>query len=137
MAIRMTADDQRKLLESSFEPHGSGFLFYRNRWSKGIPVSAAERDAYLAIPVFGSRANFYAQIKGRAPVGGPRGYHYVARQMANALPKGMATSVLLLSSALMIFGIFANPDLERWIAFSGGLAGVLFSAWIIFYRRKM
>ena len=36
-------EEQRSILEVSFESRGDGYVYYRNRWSPGIPVTATER----------------------------------------------------------------------------------------------
>ena len=135
MSLKLTPEDQRLLLETSFEPHGTGFLFYRHRWAKGVPVSAAERDEYLAIPVLGSRRAFYRKIKDRAPVKGEREYRRAAARMASALPQGMAVGILLLSGGLILRGFSASAPLEQWAAFLSGAAGIFFGLWIVSYRR--
>lgn len=135
MALRLSSEEQRRLLETSFEPHGDGFLFYRNRWANGVPVSAAEKDEYLSIPVFGSRRAFYHKIANRSPVKGPRQYRHAASRMAWAFPRGSAEAILLLSGGLLLRGFFASAAFEQWAAVLGGLAGVLFGLWIVVYRR--
>jgi len=43
---------------TAFDRVGDGFVYYANAWSKGIPVSAAARDAYL----FGPRSEWFDSI---------------------------------------------------------------------------
>jgi hypothetical protein len=136
MPFALSTEDHRRLLETSFEPYGSGYLFYRNRWSRGVPVSAEEREEYLAIPVFGSRRAFYKRIEARQPLFGPRDYDSAAQRMASALPKGFASSCLAFSIGAVLRAIYASSPTERWLALSCAVLLVLLGAWIIFYRRK-
>jgi uncharacterized membrane protein YhaH (DUF805 family) len=39
---------QRRMLELSFEPTRTGFVFYRDARSPGVPVSSEEREQYLS-----------------------------------------------------------------------------------------
>ncbi|MET1110957.1 MAG: hypothetical protein ABWX67_05445 [Allosphingosinicella sp.] len=135
MSFRMTPDEQRRLFDTSFEPHGAGFLFYRHRWSKGIPVSAAEREEYLAIPLLGSRRAFYRKIRDRRPVRGARDYHRSARRMAKALPDSMGPAGWLLACVGLYRFYFAEAPFDRWLGLVGGAAGVILGLWIFVYRR--
>lgn len=99
----------RHLLELSFEPTSDGFLYYRTRWSPGIPVSAAEREAYLQIPAFGSRHAWRKSLSGR-PRFPPRAYGPVARKLLFRMPAGMAIAAMGVSSILGIYG-FSNENL--------------------------
>lgn len=40
--------NDRHLKSTGFEPTPSGFAYYENAWSKGLEVSAEERELYLS-----------------------------------------------------------------------------------------
>jgi hypothetical protein len=40
----------RRLREGAFEPLGEGYVYFKHRWAPGLPVTAEEREAYLAAP---------------------------------------------------------------------------------------
>lgn len=105
----MTPDDQRALLELSFEPSGEDYVYYRNRWSQGVPVSVAEREAYLKTAVFGSRAAWHKSIANRQLVP-PRPYFPVLRKLLATMPLSMAASGLLFGLIGLTVGI-AEPRL--------------------------
>jgi hypothetical protein len=44
----MSDADRRNLMSLAFEPCGDGYAYYRNRWARGVPVSAAEREAFIS-----------------------------------------------------------------------------------------
>jgi hypothetical protein len=46
---------------TAFEPSSDGFVYYENAWSRGIPVSDAERQVYL----YGSQSEWLEAIVGR------------------------------------------------------------------------
>lgn len=55
---------------TAFERVGDGFVYYANAWSKGIPVSAAAREAYI----FGPRSDWFEAILGKVGTVPPRPY---------------------------------------------------------------
>jgi len=79
-------DRQRAVLETAFEQDGDGYLYYRNAWSGGIPVSAAEREFYLNAPVLGGQRDFHRAIKGRTTTTPPRAYGAASIRIASAMP---------------------------------------------------
>jgi hypothetical protein len=48
---------------TAFERTADGFVYYANAWSKGIPVSAAARHAYI----YGPRSTWFEAILGQSP----------------------------------------------------------------------
>ena len=103
MDFRST-DGQREILALSFEPNGDGYIYYRNRWSRGIPVTAAEREAYLRIPAFGSRRAWRASITGRETLP-PRAYGPTGRKLWAAMPWRMAVFGILFGIVFLIGGV--------------------------------
>lgn len=132
----LNAEDARRMLELSFEPLGDGYVFYRNRWSPGIPVSAPEREAYLSelAPFSASQRAFLASIKGREPVAPPRGGR-ASWLIVDALP-GPVPWVLL------AFAGYAGSRAVRtalpWLQLGLAAAAVMFlaAALLILVRRS-
>jgi hypothetical protein len=133
--LSFSREDQRRILETAFEPDGDGFLFYRNRWSGGVPVTAAERDAYLRKSAFASRRAFYRKIAGRAR-GRRRDYGSASTRMATAFPHGWAVGLIALGSSLLIRGLFTDDDWRRWTALAGGVLTVSLGLWLLIKRRS-
>jgi hypothetical protein len=127
-------EQQRRLLELSFEPHGDGYLYYRNRWAHGVPVSESERDEYLSHGVFGSRAAFYAAIRGRAATAPPRKFGPLYWQMLSRIPPGMDAVAVLFGLTLGLKWFSMAPLLARAVqlALGGGL--VFFGAQLVYAR---
>jgi hypothetical protein len=134
MGVHFGSDEQRRLLELSFEPHGDGYLYYRNRWARGVPVTAAEREEYLAPGVMGSRAAFYAAIRGRAAVAPPRKFGPVYWQMLSRMPTAMGVAALLFGLKLSSGWFSTTLLVERaaLLVLGGGL--VLFGAQLVYVR---
>jgi hypothetical protein len=126
--------EARKLLETAFEPHGSGFAYFRDRWSPGVPVSAEEREVYVSRWYLGSTAAFHKKIAGRAPVAPPRGGRAVGRVM-RAIP--LKFGIILFGGGLLaaVMGSFADSELERWLTWGVAvLAFVVGMAWLVLQR---
>lgn len=75
----------RQLRELFFEPHGRGFVFYRTGWSPGVPVSAEEREEYLATSPY-RLTTAAKRFAGRTPVTPPRPFLRTAWRRANCFP---------------------------------------------------
>ena len=69
---------------TAFERVDGGFVYYANAWSKGIPVSAAARQAYI----FGSRSEWFEAILGREATEPRRPYWQTVRRMVVAAVRG-------------------------------------------------
>lgn len=130
--MAFTPQEQRRLLELSFEPHSDGFAYYRNRWSQGRPVSAAEREAYLSIPTFGSRRAFHAMVAARPPITPSRAYGPVFRQMMVRVPWPFLVAPFGMALLLGRGAATPGPTLQRTAYFAialaflaGGAAGII------------
>ena len=118
--FRYTRDEERSLLESSFEPHGDGYVFYRHHWARGIPVSAEERAEYLRPPIDGSRRSFYRKIERRAPVTPRRPWLRSQAATLRAMPAGVAIGLVAVGGlTLERSDDFAVPGLA-WLLFVAG-----------------
>jgi len=62
---------------TAFERSPEGFVFYANAWSKGIPVSACAREAYL----FGPRSEWFDAILDKEATVPRRPYWRTIRRM--------------------------------------------------------
>ena len=138
--FRYTRGEERSLLDSSFEPHGDGFVFYRHHWARGIPVSAEEREDYLRPPIDGSRRRFYRKIEGRAPVAPRRPWPRSQAATLRAIPAGVAIGLVTVG-ALMLerSGGFADPGLAWLLIIAGAMSlgyGSLALAVRIWFRAR-
>ena len=55
---------QRRIFAAQFEPRGEGFLYRNHTIGQPIPVSAAERDRYVAGFAKFTRHGFWAMLAG-------------------------------------------------------------------------
>ena len=79
--------DRRRILSTAFEPCEGGYLYYRNRWSPGVRVSAGEREQFIS----SNAAEAFLlgrQFAQRPPVTPPR--HTSAWLIVDALPMTLA-----------------------------------------------
>lgn len=74
----------RHILATGFERDGDGWLYYRNGWSGGVPVSSEERELYLA----GRWLQWRRRVSGRKAVAPRRPYWRTLRRMGLALLLG-------------------------------------------------
>ncbi|WP_293648721.1 hypothetical protein [Sphingopyxis sp. RIFCSPHIGHO2_12_FULL_65_19] len=74
------------ILELAFEPYGEEFLFYRDRYSSGIAVSAQERDEFLNAG-FWERRKWVSEVKRRFPAEPPRDGRQVVQHLRAAMPR--------------------------------------------------
>ena len=74
----------RHILATGFERDGAGWLYYRNAWSGGVPVSPEERELLLA----GQWLKWRRAVSGRMPVVAPRPYWPTMRRMVGAFVLG-------------------------------------------------
>lgn len=95
------SEEQRRILAQSFEQGADGYIYYRNAWSRGVPVTEAEREAYLAIPAIGSRKAWLKSISGR-PTVPKRAYWPTLLRLFAAMPvrSGVMFSVSAVSLAI-------------------------------------
>jgi hypothetical protein len=127
-------EQQRRLLELSFEPQGDGYLYYQNRWARGVPVTVDERECYLAAGALASRSVFYRAIRGRVATAPPRKYGPVYWQILSRMPLAMGGSALFAGLALASSGFSAAPLFGRVLLLTIGIALAAFGAQIIYAR---
>jgi len=123
--FRYTRGEERTLLDSSFEPHGDGYAFYRHHFARGIAVTAAEREAYLRPPLDGSRREFYEAIRGREATLPRRSWWRSQYVTLAAIPTGFGFGLVLVG-AMLIWrsGGFEPRSLRRFLAGAGWLSAV-------------
>jgi hypothetical protein len=130
--------EQRRLLALSFEPDGVQFVFFRNRWASGVPVTVEEREAYLSGGPFGGRREFFRKIRNRAPVRPPRKTEDGLRwQMLRSFP-AFAVALYLIGG-LLLFSIAADQRalIWRWLLiFAGGLSLGMSAAIVVAKLRR-
>jgi hypothetical protein len=121
----LSKDETRRLLATSFEPHGEGFVYYKHRWSSGLPVTAAEREEYLSNwSFFSSQRTLLNRIGGREPVAPPRDGKAVW-PMVDALPGRLPW--ILAGTALLSAGSALRTD-EPWVRLEGSAVAVILAA---------
>ena len=132
--FRYTRAEERGFLDSSFEPHGDGFVFYRHHWAPGVPVTAQEREEYLRPPIDGSRANFYDRIRGRAPVVPRRPWLRSHAATLRGVPAAFGFGLMLLGGGMIWRGRdFEDPALRRPL-FVAGAMGLAYGAQVLAVR---
>lgn len=122
------------MLDSSFEPNGDGYVFYRHHFARGVPVSAGEREAYLRPPPGGSRRDFYEAIRGR-PASLPRRSWWRSQRVTLAAIPAQIGWGLILTGALLAW---RGPGLEepplRWLLLTAGVMGMTYGALVLAVR---
>ncbi|MDB5707895.1 MAG: hypothetical protein JWN66_5011 [Sphingomonas bacterium] len=121
------------MLALSFEPAESGYIYYHWRWSRGIPVTAEERDAYLRIPALGSRQAWRKGIANRATLP-PRAYQPTYRKLLAALPASTVIFGLLVGLPLAASGMAELWSISGAACLIGGLALIGFAGQIAFAK---
>jgi hypothetical protein len=133
ISARGHSKHKRDILALSFEPTEDGFLYYHRRWSRGVPVSAEEREAYLSIPALGSRRGWRKAIAGR-PTAAPRAFRPVQRKLLASLPIGMSAMSVLIGLLIALSGLAALQTFGGLARAVGGLLFVIFGAQIAFAK---
>jgi hypothetical protein len=133
MSARGHSEQQRDILALSFELAENGYLYYQSRWSRGVPVTAEEREAYLSIPALGSRRGWRKAIAGR-PTGPPRAFRPVYRRLLASLPKRMIFAAVLIGFPIALIGLADLRTLGGLALAVGGLLFVTFGAQIAFAK---
>jgi uncharacterized membrane protein YhaH (DUF805 family) len=128
----------KRLIELSFEPYGDGFVFYKNAWSSGIPVTAEEREAYLSAEPFAWSA-IRKGFEGRRPLTPPQELRTVLDRL-RVYPTFMMLPVLVFAwIALRFASAIQEPLLRVPIIFFGviglGLSLITFVAKLLPARR--
>jgi hypothetical protein len=125
--------EQRSILALSFEPLGDGYAYYHYRWSRGVPVTAEEREAYLNIPAMGSRRAWRTRIAGRETVP-PRSYRSVQHTLLAAMPIRMAVVGIVAGSLGLLSGVAAKETALATIYMIGGTVMIVFGGSIVLAR---
>lgn len=125
--------EERHLLDSSFEPHGDGYAFYRHHLARGIPVTAAERETYLRPPLGGSRREFYEAIRGREASLPRRGWRRSQHATLAAIPLYFGFALILVGAMLLWPRDGLEPPL-RWLLTVAGAMGVAYGALVLAVR---
>ncbi|PKP93236.1 MAG: hypothetical protein CVT77_06195 [Alphaproteobacteria bacterium HGW-Alphaproteobacteria-16] len=133
--MALTPAQQREMLELSFEQAEHGFVYYHYRWSRGIPVTAEERDEYLTIPVFGSRRAWRRSLAGRETTP-PRAYRPVARKLLKMMPLSMAIYSLFFGVVGLILGFNEANMAPATVYVAVGCAMLFFGGSIVAARRR-
>ena len=133
-AFSYTRGEERAFLDTSFEPHGEGFAFYRHHWARGIEVSAAEREAFLSPPLDGDRAVFYRAIAGRPATLPRRPYRRALGAMLMGFPVGFGWSFVGAGVLLLWRGATADAAWLGWLCLIAGAVSAAFGSAILLHR---
>jgi hypothetical protein len=114
------------ILSTAFEPHGDGFLFYRNRWSLGVPVSAEERDAYLAMVGLLERWRWIREVVKRPATVPRRNTEEASRRLRAAIPRRFIVSACIFSALFLTLAL--GSDVAIWFRAGFALAALFFAA---------
>lgn len=133
--FRYTRGEERSFLDSSFEPVGDGYAFYRHHFARGIPVTSEEREAYLRPPLDGSRRDFHAAIRGREAVLPRRPWRRSQEATLAAIPAGFGLGLTLLGTMLIWRGSgFQGP--VRLLLLVGGTLGFVYGLLVLAARLR-
>ena len=131
--FRYTRGEERAFLDTSFEPSGDGYAYYRHHFARGIPVTAEEREAYLRPPLDGSRSDFHAAIRDRPALLPRRSWRRSQRLTLAGIPAGFGFGLVLLGTALLWRSSGFEPPLRGLLAGAGAL-GLLYGALVLAVR---
>jgi hypothetical protein len=132
--FRYTRGEERHMLDSSFEPHGDGYVFYRHHFARGVPVTAAEREAYLRPPLGGSRRDFHEAIRGRPASLPRRSWWGSQRATLAAIPAQIGLALILVGAMLLWRSRgFDEPPL-RWLLTTAGVLGTTYGTLVLAVR---
>ncbi|MBJ7438813.1 MAG: hypothetical protein JHD35_07285 [Sphingopyxis sp.] len=113
------------ILSTAFEPHGAGFLFYRNRSSLGVPVSAKERDAYLAMAGFWERWRWTRKVVQRPATVPRRNVAQASRRLRAAMPRRFIVSALAFTALFVALAL--GSDTAIWLRAVFALVAIFFA----------
>ena len=134
--FRYTRGEERTALDSSFEPSGDFYVFYRHHFARGVPVTAEERETYLRPPFDGSRRAFYDAIRGRPATLPRRSWWRSQRVTLASIPTGFGWGLVLLGATFLWRGFgFEGP--LRWLMFTAGPMGLTYGALILAVRLSL
>jgi hypothetical protein len=111
----MNDADRRRLLSVAFEAYEDGFLYYRNRWSGGVQVSAEEREQFISSSPAGafSLGRKFAKRPAVAPA-----RPYSSWSIVDAMPLTFASGSAMVAMAAAAEANQAAPLLSRSVLFS-------------------
>jgi hypothetical protein len=136
MSLGFSDEEGRALYEASFEPHGNGYVFYRNAWSRGIAVTAEEREASLQPPFWRSRMTLQRKIRGRPSAAPRRSWLTAQRRMILALPASFGLAMLAGAVAAILHAQNYESAALRWMQTGLGLALALYGAMLLTIRSR-
>lgn len=131
--IDLSSAARRTVMETAFEPFEGGWVYYRSSWSKGVPVTAEERELFVADWTPDKSAEFHRRIAGRSPVKPARGLKPLAA-ILRALPRGVVWAIFTGAVAALALSWDADP-FWRIVLWSLAAAFLLISAAIFAVRR--
>jgi hypothetical protein len=132
--FRYTRGEERHFLDSSFEPSGDGYAYYRHHLARGIPVTAEEREACLRPPLDGSRREFHEAIRGRPASLPRRSWRRSQQATLAAIPAGFGLGLVLVGASLVWRGPGFEPPLS-WLLIGAGIAGAAYGLLVLAVRR--
>ena len=112
------------ILELAFEPYGEDFLFFRNRYSPGIAVSAQERADFLSAGIW-ERRRWVSEIRRRPPVEPPRDGKEAVKRLRAAMPRRFILASLIL--APLCVAIALGPGIPMWQSAIWLIVGLFFA----------
>jgi hypothetical protein len=132
--FRYTRGEERHFLDSSFEPNGDGYAFYRHHLARGVPVTAAECEAYLRPPPGGSRREFHDSIRGRPASLPRRSWRRSQRNMLAAVPARFGLGLILTGALLAWRGPGLDEPPLRWLLLTAGIMAMTYGVLILAIR---
>jgi hypothetical protein len=127
--------EQREILALSFEPNGDGFVYYHYGWSRGIPVTLEEREAYLAISVYGSRRDWRKALAGRETFP-PRDYKLLQVKILEKMPHRVAMMTLASGVGILISAFIQESGVGEAVSLVIGCTMIIFAISVFAARRK-
>ncbi len=124
----MSEEMERVVLETAFEPDGENYLFYYGRWSYGIPVTEAERQAYITSNSFIARRDWVRNVRRRQSTAPRRSPHGRNLRLRAATPLVLTVFGFCLGAFLIFAGVAGNPALWWRILLIGGGAYLIASS---------
>jgi len=120
--IDLSSAARRRVMETAFEPFEGGWLYYRSSWSRGVPVTAEERELFVADWTPEKSAEFHRRIAGRRPVTPARGLRPIG-DIVRALPVGVVWAIFTGALAALALSWEAAPG---WRILLWSVSGVFF-----------
>jgi hypothetical protein len=134
MLPKLDPQQDRAFFDSAFEPHGGEFLYFGNRWARGVVVTAAEREAYLALPLL-SKFIWSRRIRRRPRLHKRRSARATERMLA-ALPKAYPAALLGLALLVVREGVLSDSWLGPWVSGVSAIFLVLSATWLYLWHRR-